>query len=233
MLNRGRRICMASAGLLIFSVATYFQLQASLGVSPWNSLNQGLSVRFHITFGMASILVSMAVILADLFLKEHIGIGTFLDAFLVGIGVDVCNSLNFLPIPSTLFMRLLFIFIGIVIGCFGQALYMKAALSCGPRDAFLVGLGKRLPKVPIGAVNIMILAVVLLVCLPLKSPIGIGTVICAFGTGIVMEAVFGLLHFKPRDVVHEGILETCTAMAEAVKKDLASHGHGPLGHGHV
>ena len=34
---------------------------------------------------------------------------------------------------------------------------MSAALSCGPRDSLLVGIGRLLPKLPIGIVLIVLI----------------------------------------------------------------------------
>ena len=55
-------------------------------------MNQGLALRFPISYGTASILVSVAVIVVDLLMKEPIGLGTILDAFLVGWGTDLFLS---------------------------------------------------------------------------------------------------------------------------------------------
>ena len=206
--DRGIRTLMAAAGLFVCSAGTYCQMQASLGMSPWEALNKGLALQFHTTYGAACIAVALLVVAVDLLLKEKIGIGTLLDAVLVGSFVDMWVVGKFVPVPASLPGKLCLLFAGIVILCFGQALYMKAGLCCGPRDALMVGIGKKVSRVPIGFVNISILAAVLALCIPLKSPIGLGTVICAFGNGIVMEGVFRLVHFKPRQVIHESIAQT-------------------------
>ena len=51
---------------------------------------------------------------------------------------------------------------GFVFMALGMRIYMKAAQCCGPRDSLLVGLGKRMPRVPICVVEIILWAVVLL-----------------------------------------------------------------------
>ena len=107
---------------------------------------------------------------------------------------------------------------GIVITCLGQFLYMKACLSCGPRDSLMVGLGKRFPKVKIGTVNIVLLAMVQVVCFILGSPVGLGTIICVFGTGTITNIVFGFLKFEPRALKHESIIDTIAAGKKALEK---------------
>lgn len=215
--DRGRRVLLAVAGLILFALGTYLQMQANIGLPPWHALNQGLTLHFPISFGSASILVSLTVVICDLLLRESIGLGTILDALVVGWGVDFFLWLDCVPSQTSLVPQLLLLLAGLVVTCLGQYLYMKAALSCGPRDALLVALGKRVPRIPIGAVNILMTSAVLLVGFLLGGQVGTGTVISLFGTGIVMEWVFRLLRFDPRVVEHEGLLQTCTAFTAALK----------------
>ncbi|MBQ6856694.1 MAG: hypothetical protein IJO13_06290 [Lachnospiraceae bacterium] len=220
LLNRLGRSLYAIVGLLIFALGSYFQIQANFGMSPWNSLSQGLSMNYPVTFGTANIIVSFIIIFVDILMKEPIGIGTILNAIVIGAGTDVFLAIGFLPTQTTFIGKLLVLVAGIVITCLGQFVYMKACLSCGPRDSLMVGLGKRFPKVKIGTVNIVLLAMVQIVCLFLGSPVGLGTVICVFCTGTIMNIVFGFLKFNPRELKHEGIPETIAAAKEALKNGL-------------
>ena len=70
---------------------------------------------------------------------------------------------------------------------------------------------------PIGRVNLVILVFVLAGCLLLRSSIGLGTVLTVFGTGFVMDAVFHVVKFNPRGVVHEGLTDTAAAFLKAVR----------------
>ena len=69
------------------------------------------------------------------------------------------------------------------------------------------GLGKRLPSVPIGAVQIILWSAVTVVGWLLGGPVGVGTLLSAFGAGAVTQLVYQLLHFEPRDVQHRSVLE--------------------------
>lgn len=217
-LNRIRRSVIASIGLLTYAVGVYFQLQADLGMQPWQAMRLGLANQLNVTFGTVSIVMSLVLIVIDLFLKQRIGLGTFLDAFLVGIGVDICIYLDFLPLQTGLGFQIGWLFAGMVVCAIGQWFYMTAALSCGPVDSFLLGIGSLFPKVPIGTVNLGILAVVLAICFVLKSPIGLGTVLTVVFTGMIMDLVFKLVKFDPRTVVHEGLIETAKLFKDAASK---------------
>lgn len=216
-LNRIRRSLLASFGLLLSTFGFYLQLVANIGLSPWTALNQGLSLHLPITFGQASILVSVIIIVVDLLMRETIGLGTILDALLVGWGSDFFIALDLIPEQDSFLSGLGILFIGLVFASVGQWAYMKAALSCGPRDSLLVALGKKVPKVPIGWVNIFLNLMVAIVAFLLGGQIGVGTLIALFGTGMVMDLVFFLVRFEPRDVVHEGLLNTVQEFRKAIK----------------
>lgn len=215
--NRLKRMLVAAAGLMLFAFGYYMQLRISVGGSPWHTLNQGLSATLGITFGNASILVSVLVVISDLLMREPIGIGTILDAFLVGWGMDFFLWLDPIPQQDSLLGSLIVLFISLVIVCVSQVVYMRAGLSCGPRDALMVALGKRIRKVPMGAVNIILSTVVLGVGYVLGGTVGLGTLINIFGTGFILEAVFRIMRFEPRDVEQEGFAETTQAFLRARK----------------
>lgn len=217
LLDRVKRSLLASAGLLLFAFGFYLQLAANIGLSPWTALNQGLANHLPLTFGQASILVSVAIVVIDLLMRESIGIGTLLDAFLVGWGSDLFIALEPVPYQTSFLPGLGVLIVGLVTSCVGQWLYMIAALSCGPRDSLLVGLGKRLSKLPIGWVNILLNLAVAIVAFLLGGQIGLGTIIALFGTGIIMDIVFQIVRFEPRNVVHEGLPQTVAAFLNAAK----------------
>ena len=127
-MNRIRRSVIASIGLLTYALGVYFQLQADLGMQPWQAMRLGLANQLNVTFGTVSIVMSLILIVIDLFLKQRIGLGTFLDAFLVGIGVDICIYLDFLPLQTNLGLQVGWLFAGMVVCAIGQWFYMTAAL---------------------------------------------------------------------------------------------------------
>lgn len=63
-------------------------------------------------------------------------------------------------------------------------------------------------KIPIGIVEVFLWAVVLLVGWLLEGPVGIGTLISTFGAGIVMQIVYTIIHFDPRNLRHKDVIET-------------------------
>ena len=194
-------------GLLIFAFGVHLTIYANIGLAPWDCLGMGISFRTPLNYGLSMTLLGIVVLLVDLWLGERIGYGTVIDALLTGNFVQLFNALNPFPANDSLWLGIVSMLAGFVFMALGMCVYMRGAQGCGPRDALLVGLGRRLPKVPIGVVQIWMWAVVLLAGWLLGGPVGIGTLIGTVGAGAVMQAVYGWIGFEPRDVRHKGFVE--------------------------
>lgn len=202
------QIIKSVGGLAICAFGAYLTVVANIGMSPWDALSMAVSYHLPISYGVASVCISLLIVLADILLKEPIGLSTFFDAFLVGTITDVFLRWDPIPQCRSLGWGALIMCGAMLIISTGQWLYMAAGLGCGPRDALLVGIGKRLRKLPIGVVNAMVLVVVIGGGLLLRGPIGIGTAITVCTWSTAMQLVFRVVHFEPRDVVHENVLES-------------------------
>lgn len=196
---------LASVGLFFFGVGTFLIIRADLGASPWDVLNLGISKTFGILYGNVSIAVSACLLVADWLLGEAIGFGLILDAVIVGKTVDLLNWLNWIPAASGPVASAVMLLLGIMFEVYSMFFYMRAALGCGPRDTLLVALKRRLKRIPIGAVNIAIMAAVTLAGFLLGGPVGIGTLICAFCTGPALQFAFRTVRFDPTSVKHQDI----------------------------
>ena len=191
-----RKTLRAALGLLVCSIGSYCTIVADVGLAPWDALFMGVSEHLPVSYGTVSVTCGLIVVVVDLLMHEKIGVGMLLDAFMVGKVIDLLRYLDVLAQPTSYAMRVGLMILGITILC------------CGPRDALLVGLGKRVRKIPIGVVNMIMFAVVVLVTLMLRGPIGIGTLLAVALQGPIMQLVFHITHFEPRDVEQESLIET-------------------------
>ncbi len=200
-------------GLLIFSVGVHLTIFANIGLAPWDCLSMGLSYHTPLNYGMTVTLISAVIVLLDLLMKERIGFGTLFDALLVGNTVQLFNDLNPFPLNEHLASGVGIMLLGFVFMAVGQWVYMSGAQCCGPRDMLLVGLGKRLPKLPIGVVEVLLWAAVVLVGWLLGGPVGVGTLLSVLGAGLVMQLVLSLVRFEPRSVQNRDCLEVLRILA--------------------
>ena len=194
-------------GLLVFSFGVHLTIFANIGLAPWDCLGMGISAHTPLNYGLAMTATSVVILLIDLLLRERIGYGTIIDALLTGNFVQAFNDLSPLKPCASVWSGIAMMLVGCVVVAIGMWIYMRGEQCCGPRDALLVGLGKRLPKVPIGAVQIILWSVVTVVGWVLGGPVGVGTLLSAHGAGAVMQLVYQLLRFEPRDVEHRSVIE--------------------------
>ena len=203
----------AAVSLFANGFGVYLTIHAGIGAGPWDVFNLGLSHTFGILYGTASIAVSASILLIDVLLREPIGVAMVIDAITVGKAVDLFEWLDLVPVPGTLWGGAAMILAGLVIMGYTQFFYMRASLGCGPRDTLLVGLKRRSGRIPIGAVSVVLLGLVTLTGYFLGGPVGIGTLICAFVTGPVMQLAFRTVRFDATTVRHQRIRETVRVFA--------------------
>ena len=197
----------AAAGLFCCGIGIYFTLQANIGVSPWDVFHQGISSHTGMLYGNVSVLTALIILVVDIFMKEPIGIGMFLDAFIVGKAVDLCAWLDFLPQQTSLPMGILCMMAGLTITACGMRIYMGCALGCGPRDTLMVALCKR-TGLPVGPVTMMIYAVVTAIGWFLGGQVGIGTVLSVLYVGPALQTICRWTKFDAAKVTHQNLLET-------------------------
>ncbi len=195
-------------GLFVFALGVHLTIRADLGLAPWDWLGMGISYHTPLNYGLSMTVMSVIILIIDVLMKEKIGLGTIIDALLTGNFVQLFNDLDPFPETKSVWLGIFIILAGLSLMAVGQYFYMTAAQCCGPKDALLVACGKRLKRLPIGAVQILLWGTVLLFGWLLGGPVGIGTVVSTFGSGLVMQLIYSLIHFEPRKVNHQSAIET-------------------------
>jgi uncharacterized membrane protein YczE len=182
------------AGLFIFAVAIVLQLESRLGLSPWDTLHQGLSRHTPLSFGMASVFVSIVVLLLAWRLGARIGIGTVANAVLVGSFIQGLTAIG--PVDrlseSSLGVRTGMLVVAMLLIGIGSALYLGAWLGAGPRDSLMVVGGER-TGLRLGIVRAGLELLALAGGFALGGKIGVGTVVFALGVGPALEVAFWIL----------------------------------------
>jgi uncharacterized membrane protein YczE len=125
-------------GLWIFGTGEACLVHARLGNSPWTVLAQGVSKHTPLAIGTATIVISVVVLLAWIPLRQRPGLGTVVNAILIGVAIDV--MLPLLPGPGGIVTRLAFVAAGIALVAVGSGFYLTARLGPGPRDGLMTGL---------------------------------------------------------------------------------------------
>jgi len=167
-------------GLFLYGVALGFMVRGGIGVAPWDVLALGLAGQTGIGYGTMTVLVSIVVLLLWIPLRQRVGLGTVLNALLVGPSADL--ALAVIPAPASVWIGAPMFVFGLLLLAFATGLYIAADFGPGPRDGLMTGLVRQTGW-PVWLVRTLIEGGVLLVGFLLGGPVGVGTVLFAFGVG--------------------------------------------------
>ena len=172
------------AGLAIYGFGIGTLVDARIGIAPWDVFAQGISVQTHLSFGISTVVTSALVMLAWIPLKQRPGVGTILNAVLIGVFADIFMPI--LPKFSAYPLNLAKFLVGLVIVAFATGMYISTRFGAGPRDGLVVGTQKRL-GLPFWVVRTAYEATVLTIGWLMGGQVREGTLIFAVCIGYLMQ----------------------------------------------
>ena len=175
-----RRLTRLLAGLWLFGAGEALVVHGALGASPWTVLAQGVSVQTPLSIGRATILISGLVLLLWILLRQRPGLGTLLNAVVIGIAIDV--TLALVSDDPALPERWASLLGGIALVAVGSGFYLGAALGPGPRDGLMTGVHRATGR-PVAHVRLAIEVTALTAGALLGGTVGIGTLVFAVSIG--------------------------------------------------
>ena len=167
-------------GLTLFGLGEGLLIVSLTGASPWTVLAQGISLNVDFSIGTVTLFISLGVLFFWIFLNQKPGIGTFLNALIVAVMIDI--SIAFVPAPESFIFQLLLAIFAVLIVGLGSGFYLVANLGPGPRDGLMTGI-QRKTNYPIAAVRDFLEVTVVSIGWYLGGTVGIGTLLFAFGVG--------------------------------------------------
>ena len=167
-------------GLSLFGLGEGLIMISYIGNSPWQVLAQGISLHVNFSIGFITFLISISVLSLWVFLGQKPGMGTFLNAIIIAVMIDL--SIAFIPTPEIYISKFIMLVCGILLVGFGSGLYLIANLGPGPRDGLMTGL-QRKTNLPIAAVRAIIEITVASIGWYLGGTLGEGTLLFAFSIG--------------------------------------------------
>jgi uncharacterized membrane protein YczE len=184
-----RRLIQLLIGLYLYGVGIAFLIRSDLGAASWDVLTQGISRNVSLSFGTITVIVSGIVLLLWIPLRQKPGIGTVLNSLLVGPSADVSFAL--IPETDTLWVRIAYIGLGIVVVGLATGLYIGSRFGPGPRDGLMTGL-HRVTGLPIWKVRVGIELAVVAIGWVLGGTVGVGTIAFAAFIGYACQFFMGI-----------------------------------------
>lgn len=173
-------------GMIILSFGIGMTIRGErFGIGPWDVLHYGLTETIGLTIGTWSIITGFFLVLLMIIVYRRIPkIGTWINMVVIGVFIDI--SLFVLPVPET-YQGTLFMFVlGVIVMGIGIGIYIAPNMGAGPRDSLMLILVDKVGMSINGARITMEVTVALFGWL-LGGPVGLGTVIIAFGLGALVQ----------------------------------------------
>ncbi len=179
-----RKMIRLNLGLMFYGLGLAMIVEAEIGLPPWDVFAKGISIQLGVTYGTASVIVSALVLLAWIPLKVKPGIGSILNAILIGVWSDV--FIPRLPVFTDYLANLTMFLIGMVIVALATGIYITSYLGSGPRDGLMIGTQRALGW-PLWQVRTMYEVLVLAIGWLMGGQVREGTLIFAICIGVLMQ----------------------------------------------
>lgn len=191
---------MSLLGVIICAISVGIFKTAALGVDPFQSLMSGLDQLIPIPFGTLYVIVNLVLLSFSLIVdRSRIGLATFINLFLLGYITEYAYAFfTSIIVDPSMPVRVLCLLVGIVIICFGSALYMTADLGVSTYDAVAIVLSGKWKLAPfqycriatdlvcvVAGVTIFLIGGGTVGAIPTIA--GVGTIITAFFMGPLIE----------------------------------------------
>jgi uncharacterized membrane protein YczE len=144
--------------------------------------------------GTWSIIISFVVLVAWLPFRERYGVGTILNAIIIGAMIDLGALV--IPEPTSIVWDIAMLTVGIVLIGLASGMYIGANLGPGPRDGLMTAIARRGPSIRATRWGIEI--TVLIIGVLLGGTFGVGTVAFALFIGPIVQ------FFLPRWTIDTG-----------------------------
>jgi len=195
--NFWRHMARLQLGLFLFGLAVALMLEAHIGLDPWSSLHDALSVRLGLSFGRIAQGVGLVLIVfSGVVLSVRPGLATICNMLIIGPWVDVLRAQEWFPSQAAFAPGTVQFVGGVLVMGLATAVYIGARMGAGPRDGLTMGLAKRVNRslrFTRNSIEVTVLAAAFL----LGGSIGLGTLIFAVLMGPTMQtslSLFGVSH---------------------------------------
>ncbi|MDD7740419.1 MAG: hypothetical protein SOT28_12995 [Fusicatenibacter sp.] len=181
----GRILVMIAGNIFLGMGVGIFKL-SGLGNDPFSGMVMALSDLAGIKYANFLILVNIVLFLIELWAgKKYIGVGTFVNALLLGYIATFFYELfgGIFGHPNQMFLRVITVCAGVIVCSFGVSMYQSSDVGVAPYDSLSLIMAERWPKISYFWHRMSNDAVCALICYFAGGIVGLGTLICAFGLG--------------------------------------------------
>lgn len=187
--NLTKKIPLLFFGVMIGGMGCSMFYIAGLGLDAITVLCDGLGKVIGTSVDEAMNLYNIIIlVLAVLFGTRYVGVGTVINAVFVGRFMGLFNELfiNMLGPNPDMWIRIIFMLVGIVVMSFGFGMYITVRAGTGPADSILLTISRKTGW-QYRALKIICDAIYMIAGFFMGGTVGIGTVIAVFTVGPIIN----------------------------------------------
>ena len=190
-----KKIIIIVIGSIIAAYGITLALYAGFGGATLAVLWQGISRTFHISIGMASLIVAIIMIVFSFFYdRSQIHIGTIIYQLVYSLCVDLFANAH---VYSThLWVNALIMLLGVMLFAVGTGVYAAASLGRGSYEALTFSLAEK-NGWQVKTVRMILDIVMVLTGVLLGGKFGICTIVTIIISGPVIQFTACLLYTSP------------------------------------
>ncbi|QHE52721.1 YitT family protein [Pontibacillus sp. HMF3514] len=190
------RILYYTIGIVVLTSGISLTILAKLGTSPFDALLVGLYRTFGLTIGSWEIVVGLSMILFNSIAeKRKPEIIAIFTSLLTGVGIDFWVHLFSGWIePQSIVPQVVCFSLGLVISALGIAINLQADFAPNPFDRMMIVV-KNLTGKSVSFARALISIVLVIIAAFFGGAIGIGTLIIAFTSGMVIHLFMKGMHY--------------------------------------
>lgn len=188
-----KKVVFVILGLGLLALGAAILSASGVGVDPYTAMNLGIGQVTGLGLGTAQLLVNVVLFVFVILNRPSvIGLGTAINIVFVGYAVQFFSGLlnnGPLDLQANYFVMALGLVVGILVYALGITMYVDAGLGQAPYEAVAPILSDKLHttySMVRTTQDVLVLALAL-VCAGFTY-VGIGTILCAVGTGSLITA---------------------------------------------
>ncbi|RKL66446.1 membrane protein [Salipaludibacillus neizhouensis] len=178
-------------GLMFVSFGVSMMILARLGAGPWDALFVALSENLGLTVGSWTFIVGFFLILLNgLLMKKMPDFSALITMFIIGLFIDFWLVFVFADlVMMQLTLRAGMLITGILSIAVGVSMYLQSNFARNPIDNLMMAFHYLTGK-SLSFSKTFLEVLVLVIAFIIGGPIGVGTILVAFGIGPLIQVFF-------------------------------------------
>ena len=175
-------------GILILTLGIALTIQSKLGTSPFDALLVGLYRTFGLSIGSWEIVVGLSMVLLNALAQwRRPEYWALLTSLITGICIDFWLIVGGGWVhPDTIIPQSICLILGLIFSSLGIAIYLQAEFAPNPIDRSMLVV-QDLTGLNVAISRMLINVVLVILAFAFNGPIGVGTIITALFSGVIIK----------------------------------------------